>query len=332
VSIRSPVTSATDDVATDLRTARTHLDAGRLFDAAAAYQAALRRAVDPTQRRIATNALERLKRGEAFSGSWSIEGDDQREQILRQLVASDWLRPIIRELACTSCLSPTRRRPHLCPTCTARRDRIGRPLESLEAVTADDTDGPFHSSLRVWKRHGTPVWRTGDALEVATGASSSLIYAAVLSAYLDAQRHRLTAADEVLLTVPSRHSVVIAAMETARHHEWYAPEVVSSGAQPSDARPQRHATAAARAEVGSEFWPVPDELRGRDVVLLDDVLTTGATLFGYAAALRSAGVVRVRAVVLERIVSGNVYAQALDAQRREGTMNWHPAQSVVASA
>jgi hypothetical protein len=332
VPIIIQVASRTDDVAADLRGARTHLDAGRLADATAGYQAALPRAADPLHRRIATNALERLRRGETFSGEWSIEGDGDREQVLKLLVAKDWLRPVIREVACTSCLSPTRRRPHLCPTCSARRKRLGQSAESLEAVTVDSTDGPFHAHLRAWKNWGTPVLCDGDVWELATGARNSIFSAAVLSAYLEAHRRRLTAAGELLVTVPSRHKVISAALEAARHQQWYAPDVVTGGEPPLEATPQRHATSGARAKVGSESWPVAEELRGRDVVLLDDVLTTGATLFGYAAALRRAGVPRVRAVVLERIVSGNVYSEALAARRRERTMQWHPAQSVVTSA
>ena len=41
-------------------------------------------------------------------------------------------------------------------------------------------------------------------------------------------------------------------------------------------------------------------LRGRDIVLVDDVMTSGASLFAAARTLREAGVLRVTAVVLAR--------------------------------
>ena len=43
---------------------------------------------------------------------------------------------------------------------------------------------------------------------------------------------------------------------------------------------------------------MPAGIWKREVVLCDDVLTTGATLFGYAAALRSADAASVRSIGL----------------------------------
>jgi predicted amidophosphoribosyltransferase len=42
------------------------------------------------------------------------------------------------------------------------------------------------------------------------------------------------------------------------------------------------------------------QLQGRRVVLVDDVMTTGASLFSAAAALRLAGAAHITAVVLAR--------------------------------
>lgn len=60
---------------------------------------------------------------------------------------------------------------------------------------------------------------------------------------------------------------------------------------------------ARHANVKSAFGVEPmraDEVRGRSVLLVDDVMTSGASLHAAAAALRQAGAARVAAVVLAR--------------------------------
>lgn len=71
-----------------------------------------------------------------------------------------------------------------------------------------------------------------------------------------------------------------------------------------DTAPQLALGAAARARnVRGAFALEPlraPQLRGQDVVLIDDVMTSGASLFSAARALREAGALRVTAVVLAR--------------------------------
>jgi predicted amidophosphoribosyltransferase len=69
-------------------------------------------------------------------------------------------------------------------------------------------------------------------------------------------------------------------------------------------RPQSQLKRAARlANVKGAFQVDPlrvAELRGRRVLLVDDVMTSGASLFTAAQALRDAGAAHVMAVVLAR--------------------------------
>ena len=55
---------------------------------------------------------------------------------------------------------------------------------------------------------------------------------------------------------------------------------------------------ARRANIAAFAVPEPDAVRGKHVLLIDDVYTTGATLHGCAAALKTAGARTVRAVCL----------------------------------
>lgn len=54
------------------------------------------------------------------------------------------------------------------------------------------------------------------------------------------------------------------------------------------------------SEAQSAFHVRPGRLEGRSVVLIDDILTSGATLWSMAGAARAAGASRVRAAVLAR--------------------------------
>lgn len=58
---------------------------------------------------------------------------------------------------------------------------------------------------------------------------------------------------------------------------------------------------ARRRNVAGAFAAAPNEVRGATIVLVDDVITTGATAMACAAALRSAGASEVRLLTLARV-------------------------------
>jgi len=72
--------------------------------------------------------------------------------------------------------------------------------------------------------------------------------------------------------------------------------------KPRDRPAQASLTPSARRRLPASAFTVrrPARIRGRAVLLVDDVMTTGATLRACASALRQVGAVRVEAVVLAR--------------------------------
>lgn len=84
---------------------------------------------------------------------------------------------------------------------------------------------------------------------------------------------------------------------------WGIPLLVDGLARTRDTPPQVHepsATARERNVAGAFEVPRPERVAGRRVVLLDDVMTTGATASACARVLRSAGAVRVVVRTLAR--------------------------------
>lgn len=93
------------------------------------------------------------------------------------------------------------------------------------------------------------------------------------------------------------------AFELARHlapHKTHAHTLLRSG----DSTHQVGASREDRiAQVRDTFWVAPERalaVHGERIVLLDDVMTTGASLFEAARALRAAGATHITGMVLAR--------------------------------
>jgi ComF family protein len=93
------------------------------------------------------------------------------------------------------------------------------------------------------------------------------------------------------------------ALELARHlapHKTHAHTLLRSG----DSAHQVGASRQERlAHVRDAFWVAPEQVstvRGRRVVLVDDVMTTGASMYKATGALRAAGALHITGLVLAR--------------------------------
>lgn len=97
-----------------------------------------------------------------------------------------------------------------------------------------------------------------------------------------------------------------AATELACLHE---PQILTRHRK---TRPQQSLSAAARKKNVSGAFGVPEgmkaRIRGAHIVVVDDVLTTGATVSACARALKRAGAARVDALVLARVARGGADA------------------------
>ncbi len=156
--------------------------------------------------------------------------------------------------------------------------------------------------------------RTEAGLAVASAMEFSGVPARVLRALKEEGRTSLARAlapalGEVLADVAGKGAVVTTVPSSraayrrrgyrpvdllARRSGWPPVPLLRAVGRPRDQRGLGRA--ARRANVGGVFVSRP--VHGRDVVLVDDVVTTGATLDDAARALRAAGARRVVAVTL----------------------------------
>ncbi len=76
-------------------------------------------------------------------------------------------------------------------------------------------------------------------------------------------------------------------------------------ARPTESQGAMPSAGARRRNVRGVFTvPKPDLVAGRDILLMDDVVTTGATVDACAKALKQAGAAKVQILALARVVKG----------------------------
>ena len=248
---------------------------------------------------------------------------ERRAAILARLAAGGGLWPLLPLHPCALCALP-RRAPApepLCDACRHLREAHGDALADLHPAALTAADWSLLRALRAFK----------DApAGVTPGGPKARELAAVLSAFLEvrvgpagvtpAERARL-----LVTAVPSAHPGVPALLERARREGWWTPRLQPVARVRPGVPGQRRRRRAERLRLDGKWIVDAAAVAGRDVVVIDDVCTTGATVHSFAAALRDAGAASVRAVVLARNVGpdGHWIFPLLQARHAVG-VRWRP--------
>jgi ComF family protein len=187
---------------------------------------------------------------------------------------------------CRLCALPLPHGPDVCGGCL----REPPPLDACYAAVSYAY--PWSGLIARFKFSGEPGWARvlAERMAAVPGVRSELDAAhLVLPMPLAARRLSERGFNQALLLARG--------LERRKAEARLLLRLRETGSQTSLDRQAR------RANVADAFGVEPlraGELRGRAVVLVDDVMTSGASLHGAARALRQAGASRVAAVVLAR--------------------------------
>lgn len=230
---------------------------------------------------------------------------------------------------CPWCVLPSRE-ARLCRGCRILQRAFAPAISTLEFISCADVATPPESYIYTWKM-GTGMH--DDPLVGASYEFCAERIGAPLSAYLEAHAARLLAGGPLITAVPSRAPLIATTMALARRHGWFACDVPVSGTKRGEWAQHTAQDQAERRSRTERDWVVdPTGVRGRDIVLLDDVFVTGTSLFSYAAALKRAGAKTIRAIAIARHVSLGYphYRDALIIARRTHDLTWTPQRAHVA--
>jgi hypothetical protein len=239
---------------------------------------------------------------------------------------SSWLPPLPPTVP-QCCVCPMPQAKGICSGCRTLLELHGTPLGSLDFLTLSEKQDQPESTIWAWKTYAHDGSQGAPSDDWLTGMSAGL------SAYLDANRHRLLRDDPLVTTIPTRVPLIAAALDQARRKGWFAPHLASPGGKVG--RWWQHASSSQDerlARRASDWVPSPEIAPGRAVVLLDDVFVTGASMWSYARALKQAGAGDVRGVVLVRHLHKSTHWNYYDALRissRRMKLKWSPLQGAV---
>jgi ComF family protein len=229
---------------------------------------------------------------------------------------------------CMACVTPTDAPHGLCPACW--RDtifiagsacaRCGVPL------TGETAEGDVCEGCR---RH-PPAWDRGAAAVVYDGVARRVVLAlkhgdrldtvGPLAAWMAAAGPRLLAEADLIAPTPLHWRRLLSrrynqSAELAKRLGRIAgrPVVVDLLTRTRATRPQEGMDRAARAANQAGAFAVSRRrqaaVEGRAVLLVDDVLTSGATLSACADCLRAAGAARVDVLALARVAFADALGQ-----------------------
>lgn len=191
------------------------------------------------------------------------------------------LRPLSEPL-CGRCGAPTAWPVERCLECAGRR------LAFASARSAVAYTGPARPLIRAWKEGG---------LRPAAGLAAELVVSRIPAPAVDVVTP--VPADTERLLERGHHPAGRLATELAGH--WSLP---CDGRLLARRRPSARQTGLGLAERGRNVRGAFTATRvvPREVLLVDDVYTTGATASAAASALRAAGAATVRVVTFARAV------------------------------
>jgi len=185
----------------------------------------------------------------------------------------------------------------LCRACVA--DHLPLPAEA----TAHDGiwavhgyGGPLLRALHRLKFHGQPAWAGPLGAVLARSPLLDRPWDAIVPVPLHRARQRARGYNQA--TLLARHAT--------HHRPRPRPPLRPAWLQrPRATAPQHRLPAAERPDNVRDAFavPRPASLRGRRILLVDDVTTTGATLRAARSALRAAGAAEVGALALLRVLA-----------------------------
>jgi ComF family protein len=230
---------------------------------------------------------------------------------------------VLYPAACPACFAPVARNGFLCAPCWASTPFIERPFcERSGAPFAQDLgDGLFSPEVIA----DPPVWSRARAVaRYEDGPARRLVHrlkygdrielAGPMGAWMARAGAELLADADLLVPVPlhrgrlfARRFNQAAELAAAVSRACGAPANPLALERVKATTPQVGLTRAQRAENLQGAFRTPPERRqdvaGRRVVLVDDVMTSGATANACARALLRAGAERVDALVFARVVT-----------------------------
>lgn len=226
---------------------------------------------------------------------------------------------------CLACPDPTEAAHGLCAACWADTHfvagsvactRCGVPLRG-EAGGSDDSCERCLADPPGWDRGAAAVVYGGAGRRVvlALKHGDRLDLVRPLAGWMEVAGRELIEAADLIVPVPLHWRRLLKrrynqSAELARHlaRSAHKPLAVDVLTRCRATTPQERMSHIARAENQAGAFAVSARHRivldGANVLLIDDVLTTGATLTSCARALREAGAARVDVLVLARVAMG----------------------------
>jgi hypothetical protein len=225
---------------------------------------------------------------------------------------------------CQVCSLPSSR--HLCSGCAKLLPLYDKPLDSLDFLAISKRAEAPETNIWNWKEHACSARGVEHLPRIWLAETTKK-----LSTYLEAHRVRLLADDPLVTSIPSRVPLIQVLMQSAAADGALSIDV-QHVADKNGAWLQHLLNQPERLSRVTADWAYHGPpLRGRPVLLLDDVFVTGASACSFAAVLKQAGASEVRFLAIARHMHdfNGDYWDALRIVRRTKEWVWSPNQNFV---